>query len=242
MDAQLLPSLAVRGPDGQEFAVEITRDRVTIGRFREYNDVALDPDPQLLITRKGHCAVERDADGWWVVDNGSVNKTFVQRGPTVAIVQGRASLVDGDIIRILGRLPDTGAPLYWELTFQDPLKTRPAAQAPRVAHLEYDWIQARLFRIDGPHRQEIHDLRPQEHKLIRYMDQRNRANGNVPVMCTYEELMAAIWGEEVAHTEPEINRLVWELRQKFEPDPKEPQFLQTVRGLGYRLETRPLPE
>jgi hypothetical protein len=28
------------------------------------------------------------------------------------------------------------------------------------------------------------------------MDQHNRANGNVPVMCTYEELLGAIWGEE----------------------------------------------
>ena len=85
----------------------------------------------------------------------------------------------------------------------------------------------------------MRDLRPQEHKLIRYMDQRNRANGNVPVMCTYEELLVAVWGEEPYHTEAEINRLVWELRQKLEPDSKNPQFLETVRGMGYRLVTRP---
>lgn len=239
---RLLPFLEVEGPDGQQSSVDLTKDRVTIGRFREFNDVALEPDPQQLVRRKVHCAVESDSQGWWVVDNGSVNRTFVRRGPTIEVVHGRAPLTDGDIIRILGRLTETGEPIYWELTFRDPLGTRPAGYAPRLAYLEYDWIQAKLFRIDGPYRQEIGDLRPQEHKLIRYMDQRNRANGHVPVLCTYEELIAAIWGEEVAHTEAEVNRLVWELRQKFERDPKDPQFLQTVRGLGYRLETRPLAE
>ena len=74
------------------------------------------------------------------------------------------------------------------------------------------------------------------------MDQRNRANGNVPVMCTYEELIAAVWGDEIGHTETEVNHLVWRLRKKIELDPKDPQFLQTVSGLGYRLETQPMPE
>jgi DNA-binding response OmpR family regulator len=71
------------------------------------------------------------------------------------------------------------------------------------------------------------------------MDQRNRANGNVPVMCSYEELIAAVWGDEINHIEAEVNHLIYELRQKVEPDTTEPRFLQSVRGLGYRLETRP---
>jgi hypothetical protein len=237
---RLLPFLDIAGPDGQQFQAELAKDRVTIGRFAQFNDVALEPDPQQLITRKGHCALERDANGWWVVDNGSVNRTFVRRGTAVEVVHGRAPLSEGESIRILGKLTEAGEPLYWELTFNDPLGTRPAGQAPALAYLEYDWIQARLFRIDGTSRQEIHDVRPQEHKLIRYMDQRNRANGGVPVMCTYEELLLAIWGEEPDHTETEVTHLIWELRRKLEPDPKEPRFLETVRGLGYRLVTRAL--
>lgn len=236
---RLLPFLDVSGPDGQQFRVELAKDRMTIGRFEQFNDIALELDPQQLITRKVHCAVERDTHGWWVIDNGSVNRTFVRQGETVEVVFGRALLTDGDSIRILGKLTETGEPLYWELIFSDPLGTRPATQVPHMAYLEYDWIQAKLFLVDGPTRQEIHDLRPQEHKLIRYMDQRNRANGNVPVMCTYEELLIAIWGEEPFHTEADVNHLVWELRQKLELRPKDPQFLETVRGLGYRLVTHP---
>jgi DNA-binding response OmpR family regulator len=56
----------------------------------------------------------------------------------------------------------------------------------------------------------------------------------VPVLCTHEELLAAIWDENsLDHTAEELNRLVWELRRKL-PDP---QVLQTERGLGYRLRT-----
>jgi DNA-binding response OmpR family regulator len=241
LDIQLA-FLKVHGPDAQDFSVELTKDRLTIGRLRDFNDVALEPDPQQLVTRKAHCAVEWDMDGWWAVDNGSVNRTFVRRGQATEVVNGRAPITDGDVICILGRITDEGTPVYWELTFQDPMKTQPAQGVLRVAFLEYDWVQAKLFRVAGSNREEICNLRPQEHKLVRYMDQRNRANGNVPVMCTYDEIIAAIWGDEPFHTEGEVTRLVWDLRQKVELDPKEPQLLQTVRGLGYRLVTYPLAE
>lgn len=236
----LLPFLEIVGPADQQWTVALGQDRLTIGRYAAFNDVALEPDPQQLIRRQVHCSLERDALGWWVLDNGSVNGTFLRRGAQMQQVQGRALLSDGDTICILGLLTETGAPHYWELTFRDPLGTKPAGQAPRVAYLEYDWVQARLFRVEGATRQEIRDLRPQEHKLIRYLDQRNRTNGNAPVMCSYDELLEAIWGEEPGHTEGEINHLIWELRKKLEPDPKEPRFLETVKGLGYRLVTRPL--
>ncbi|WP_244422623.1 winged helix-turn-helix domain-containing protein [Ktedonobacter racemifer] len=233
-----MPFLNIVGPDGRQFQMDLEKDTVTIGRFDQFNDIALSPDPQQLITRKVHCTLEHGLYGWWIVDNGSVNRTFVLCGNDVQVVQGR-TLSEGESIRILGKLSETGKPGYWELTFSDPLGTRPSGPPLQVAYLEYDWIQARLYRIEGPRRQEIRELRPQEHKLIRYMEQRNWANGNVPVMCSYEELLAAVWGEEAYHTEGDDNHLIWELRKKLEPDPKAPRFLETVRGLGYRLITAP---
>lgn len=235
---ELEPFLDVSGPDGQRFRVDLTKDRITIGRLKVFNDVALESDPQHLITRKVHCSLERDADGWWVIDNGSLNRTFRRRASATEMVQGRAHLEDWDSVLILGKLTESGDPSYWELTFHDPMGTRPTLQLLVPAYLEYDWIQAKLFRVSSSKRQEILDLRPQEHKLIRYMDQRNRANDNVPVMCTNEELLAAVWGEEALHTETDLAHLVWELRKKIEPNPKEPRFLETVRGLGYRLVSR----
>jgi pSer/pThr/pTyr-binding forkhead associated (FHA) protein len=102
------PYLEIRGPYDADFKVELGKDRLTIGRFREFNDIGLEPDPQQLVTRKAHCAVERDSEGWWVVDNGSVNRTFVRRGHAIEVVSGRSPVTDGDAIRILGRLIENG--------------------------------------------------------------------------------------------------------------------------------------
>ena len=202
-----LPFIEICGPDGQEATVELASERIRIGRLREFNDIALEPDPQQLITRMMHCAVEREGGNWWVIDNGSVNKTFLRSGQTIKVVEGRAPLSDGDTIRILGKLSESAGPVYWELTFRDPMKTFRAEGSLPVSYLEYDWIQAKLFKE----------------------------------VCTYSELIEAIWGDEsFGRTENEINRLAWELRQKIETDQKEPKFLETVRGLGYRLVTRPL--
>jgi hypothetical protein len=239
MTETLLPVLEVQSPEGETFVVKLEKDRITIGRFRAFNDVGLEPDPQQLVTRKAHCAIEYEANAWCVVDNGSVNRTFIKRGSNVEIVNGRAVVTNGDVISILGRFTEDGEALYWDLTFRDPMKTQPFDGTIHEICLAYDWIQAKLFRFEGPHRYEISNMRPQEHKLIRYMDQRNRTNGDVPVMCTYEELFTAVWGDEPDHTEAEVNHLVYELRQKIEVDLKEPCFLQSVRGLGYRLVARP---
>jgi DNA-binding winged helix-turn-helix (wHTH) protein len=209
---------------------------VTVGRLREFNDVALEPDPQQLVTRQVHCLIEREGGAWWVVDNGSVNGTFVQRGGVVEMVKGRAPLGDGDVIRVLAKLTDAGEPVYWELAFLDPLKTQPAGVTRRGACLEYDWVQARLLLVDGAKRVPI-VLRPQEHKLIRYMAQRNAANGKVPVLCTHQELITAVWGERTHHGSDDLNHLVWGIRQKVPDSVEAPGFLEAERGMGYRLRT-----
>jgi hypothetical protein len=158
MSAQL-PHLKVHGPDNQSFEVKVTTERVTVGRYEEYNDISLEPDPQQLVTRMRHCTIEREEGVWWVVDNGSVNKTFVKRDEFVQVVEGKIRLSDGDTIRILGRLTDDGDPVYWELAFHDPMTTRPADAMQQAASLEYDWIQAKTFRFDGRARHEIRGLR-----------------------------------------------------------------------------------
>ncbi len=238
MEDTHLPSLEISGPDGQERQMKLTENRLTIGRLEAFNDLALGPDPQQLITRKIHCALERDAGNWWVVDNASFNGTFLQHEEgEMARVNGRAELKDGDRILILGKFSEEGQPIYWKLAFSDPFGTRPAPlSSSSSSYLEYDWLQARLFRIDGRKRKEI-PLSAQEHKLVRYMDQRNRLNRAV-VLCTNEELLSALW-EEQADTYPDavLTSLVWKVREKLGSKPAD-QFIETVRGLGYRLKTR----
>jgi two-component system, OmpR family, alkaline phosphatase synthesis response regulator PhoP len=48
-------------------------------------------------------------------------------------------------------------------------------------------------------------------------------------------ILAEVWGDEANPTPRTVDNFVVRLRKKFEHDPAEPQFLVTVRGIGYRL-------
>jgi serine/threonine protein kinase/WD40 repeat protein len=52
-----------------------------------------------------------------------------------------------------------------------------------------------------------------------------------------ERLIAEVWGETFV-TEGVLTQAIWQLRQAFGDDPKEPRFIQTVPRRGYRLVAR----
>jgi len=66
------------------------------------------------------------------------------------------------------------------------------------------------------------------------MVERNAAAGGVPVLCTHDELMRAVWADEPMHTREELAKLVWELRKKLEPFGAQ-HLIENERRLGYRL-------
>jgi DNA-binding response OmpR family regulator len=70
------------------------------------------------------------------------------------------------------------------------------------------------------------------------MAERNQANNNKPVVCEYQELIIAIWSDSFGHTNNDVTRLVWVIRQKVESDPGEPEFLKTEKGRGYSLKVK----
>jgi len=51
---------------------------------------------------------------------------------------------------------------------------------------------------------------------------------------TREELLDAVRGGETGAFDRAVDRHISNLRAKIEPDPKRPQFVQTVWGVGYR--------
>ena len=55
-----------------------------------------------------------------------------------------------------------------------------------------------------------------------------------------EELLSGAWGIDYEGTPRTVDTFVRQLRQKLEPDPEEPRYILTARGLGYRFE-RPIP-
>ena len=225
--------VVVAGPDGgAKGTVELTGKRVTVGRLPDVNDIALEPDPGLLVTRTGHCAFEREGAQWFVVDGGSVNGTFLRRGGALQRVTGQAALRDGDVVCVLASIKESGERHFFELAFHaslDSQATRAVLPYESRPCLDYDEEEARLLLVQGGERHEI-QIRAQAHRLVRYMAERNGA------LCTHDELMHAVWADEPMHTREELAKLVWELRKKLEPFKAE-DLIENERRLGYRMRT-----
>ena len=77
------------------------------------------------------------------------------------------------------------------------------------------------------------DLTPNEYKLLvtltEYPDR----------VYSRFELISRVQGYDFEGYERTVDAHVKNLRQKIEPDPRKPRYVQTVRGFGYRFATRP---
>lgn len=76
------------------------------------------------------------------------------------------------------------------------------------------------------------DLSPREFDLLYTL----AANANKVIPA--DELLKRVWGAEY-DGEPQVLyvHIRW-LRRKLEPDPQKPALIQTIRGVGYRLNTK----
>ncbi|MDJ0798618.1 MAG: FHA domain-containing protein [Calothrix sp. MO_167.B12] len=238
------PHLQVKQPDGREYniwfknilAQKKGKNRVTIGRLDE-NDIVL--SSYKAVGRK-HCAIECNAGRWWIVDESSANGTFVRRHQCATDIDVRSDgilpLKDRDAILIFVKFVN-GQPIFWQFTFRDDGETEPIQQFQSPVVLEYSLSQEKLFRLTNQSQEEVKLCR-KEKSLIHFMAQRNMGNNNQSVVCRYEEMLQAIWGDPFGYDNNAVTRLVWGIREKIEPDSGEPKFLKTERGQGYRLEIK----
>jgi len=72
-------------------------------------------------------------------------------------------------------------------------------------------------------------LTPTEHRLLYHLI------SNPGRVLTYETLLAKVWGYEYREEAHYVRLYVNYLRQKIEPDPGNPKYILTERGLGYRF-------
>jgi Transcriptional regulatory protein, C terminal/FHA domain len=233
MESRSAARVVVSRPGAEPAPAELWGERVTVGRMPEVNDIALEPDPEHLVTRAEHCAFERAGGTWSIVDGGSVNGTFVRRGDDLQRVNGSRPLRDGDVVCVLASISHQGDREYFELAFEaaaDSQATR-AVLEPEAADecLDYDAEEARLVLVQRGERHEL-QIRAQAHKLLAHMAERS------PALCTHDELMKAIWGDEPMHSREELAKIVWELRKQLEPF-EAGHLIENERGLGYRLRT-----
>jgi two-component system response regulator RegX3 len=71
-----------------------------------------------------------------------------------------------------------------------------------------------------------------EFELLEYL---MRNSGRV---LTRDQLIDRIWGSDYVGDTKTLDVHIKRLRSKFEKDPANPEFIQTVRGLGYKMEAK----
>jgi DNA-binding response OmpR family regulator len=98
-----------------------------------------------------------------------------------------------------------------------------------------DVIRVGGLAIDLARRSVTIDDRPVELTYVEFELVRTMASRPGRVF-SRQALLEALWGD-YAYREPRtIDVHVRHLREKLEPDPHAPQLIQTVRGVGYRLQ------
>jgi DNA-binding response OmpR family regulator len=107
------------------------------------------------------------------------------------------------------------------------LRRRQAEQTDthRFGDCELDLVSHRLIK-NG---MEI-ALTPKEFRLLAYFVSRpDRA-------LTRNDIMDEVWGRHVVVTGRSVDRCITTLRNKIEPTPQRPTYIQTIRDIGYRFE------
>ena len=78
---------------------------------------------------------------------------------------------------------------------------------------------------------EMVKLTPTEYRLLAYLVQ------NAGRALTFSQILQSVWGWEYQDDVDYVRVYIWHLRQKLEEDPKNPKYIQTETGVGYRFES-----
>ncbi|MCD6518843.1 MAG: response regulator transcription factor [Anaerolineae bacterium] len=73
------------------------------------------------------------------------------------------------------------------------------------------------------------DLTSTEARLLFYLAE------NAGRVLSHRQLLEKVWGPEYTDNVNYVKLFIWRLRQKLEPDPANPKYILTERGIGYRL-------
>lgn len=207
-------AVMVREPSGAERIVPLDQPSVTIGRDAESTIHV----PSAYVSRH-HARIDVRDDGVVLIDLGSRNGSLLNH----ARVEQSAPLRAGDVITI----GDATIECLASQTIGDQTRTlSPHEAEPATAdRLAVDPL---TYEVRVGERPLERRLSAQEFKLLSYLfEHRDR-------VCARSELGDTIWG---AHNwDPNmLHRLVSRLKEKLEPKPERPRYIQTVPWVGYRL-------
>ena len=109
---------------------------------------------------------------------------------------------------------------------------RARPQPKRVNGILYsdDYLMVDAARWEVRRDGEKVDLTSTELHLLLYLVE------NEGRVLTHRQLLEKVWGTEYVDELDYVKLFIWRLRRKLEPDPHEPRYLLTERGVGYRFE------
>jgi DNA-binding response OmpR family regulator len=111
------------------------------------------------------------------------------------------------------------------------------AAAPRHAPSDEDPIEIAGLRIDSARRAVERDGAPIQVTYVEFELLRALA-GRPGRVFSRQKLLEEVWGGSEYREPRTIDVHVRHLREKLETDPREPQYILTVRGAGYRFRER----
>jgi two-component system alkaline phosphatase synthesis response regulator PhoP len=90
--------------------------------------------------------------------------------------------------------------------------------------VQVDFRRAEVTRAGQPV-----ELAPREYHLLRYFIEHRE------LILSRDDLLNAVWGYDAMPITRTVDVHVGQLRQKLEPNPRQPRYLLTVHGLGYKF-------
>lgn len=106
---------------------------------------------------------------------------------------------------------------------------RPQANPHPADGYAFGDVQIDFRKAEATKAGEMLDLSAREFQLLRYFIEHRGAT------LTREELLNEVWGYNSMPSTRTVDVHVAWLRQKVEPNPRHPQFILTIHGMGYKF-------
>lgn len=105
-----------------------------------------------------------------------------------------------------------------------PQPDQTTAEVYTFGDVRVDYRRAEVTRNGQPV-----ELAAREYHLLRYLIEHREAT------ISRDELLNEVWGYDAMPTTRTVDVHIGLLRQKLEPNPRHPQFILTIHGLGYKF-------
>ena len=104
---------------------------------------------------------------------------------------------------------------------------RPDQSLPEKFEFDGRLIDFKKFEAQGPSGK--YPLTRKECMVAKYLMEREDQ------VVSRDQLLDAVWGYHTYPTNRTIDNFIMKLRKIFEDDPAKPQYIETIRGVGYRF-------